>query len=291
MRRSLRGLYVIRGGAPGVTLVDNPQPGDPITPEQLAHLRAKGDLKAGDVLEASDAGDGLGMLEVKFSTFNTWYRIDSFWEGTFLERTVPGAFKKTLAERGAQNKILFNHGMDFNIGDKALAIPEEYGERKDSPFLAGQLFDTSYNRDLLPGLRAGAYGSSFMFEVIGESWDNEPERSDYNPDGIPERTIHEARTFEAGPVTWPANPDATAGLRSGTDWYGSQVCEHDKDQYEDLVRSFAAFRTLNGLHVPTGAPESDSADKPKTPAPVQGRHATGIDQAARKRYASILMME
>jgi phage head maturation protease len=224
------------------------------------------------------------MLEVKFSKFDTWYRIDSFWEGTFLERTVSGAFKKTLAERGGQNKILFNHGQDLNIGDKALAVPTEWGERKDSPFLAGELFDTSYNRDLLPGLRAGAYGSSFMFEVLGESWDNEPERSADNPDGIPERTIHEVRTMEAGPVTWPANPDATAGMRSGTDWYGEQIHGRDTDRYDDLVRSFAAFRSLNKLPTPSGAGQNAV-----TPTPEEGRH--GMSKAARERRLSLLTLK
>jgi phage head maturation protease len=143
VKRSLRGLYVIRGGAAGATLA----------------ARAKKEEKEAEPIE-----DGrLGTLEVNFSKFNSWYRIDSFWEGTFLERTAPGSFKKTIAERGGQVKILFNHGMDMNIGDKVLATPEVIEERKDSPYLEGPLFDTSYNRDLLPGLRAGAYGSSFMF--------------------------------------------------------------------------------------------------------------------------------
>lgn len=271
MKRSLRGLYVIRGGAVGAVLT-----------------RAKEEPAEEDEAPAEETtSEGLGMLEVKFSTFNTWYRIDSFWEGTFLERTVSGAFKKTLAERGAQNKILFNHGMDFNIGDKALAIPEEFGERKDSPFLAGQLFDTTYNRDLLPGLRVGAYGSSFMFEVLGETWENEPEKSEHNPDGLPERTIQEVRTFEAGPVTWPANPDATAGLRSGTDWYGGQVRERDADQYEDLVRSFEAFRSLNKLVTPRADHVLRSSTG--TPTPDEGRHVTGSLARAQRRLTLMSM--
>jgi len=269
VKRSLRGLYVIRGGAvsPSVT-------------------RAKKEEKETDAAPA----EGLGMLEVNFSKFNTWYRIDSFWEGTFLERTAPGSFKKTISERGSQVKILFNHGMDMLTGDRALAMPEVIEERKEGPYLEGELFDTSYNRDLLPGLRAGAYGSSFMFEVLHDEWNDEPEKTSDNPDGIPERTIHEVRLFEAGPVTWPANPDATAGVRSGTDWYGEQMRSRDADQYTDLVRSFSAFRALNGLHVPSGTPQPQPEEVPETPAP-QGRHATGIDQAARQRYASLLSME
>jgi HK97 family phage prohead protease len=210
------------------------------------------------------------------------------WEGTFMERTVPGSTKKTLAERGGQVKMLFNHGMDFNIGDKALAVPEEYGERKDSPYLAGPLFDTSYNRDLLPGLRAGAYGSSFMFEVLGETWNREPEPSDYNPDALPERTITEVRLHEAGPVTWPANPDATASVRSGMDWYADQVQRRDPDRLQDLVRSFTAFRALHGLDTPQRAVEPVRSE-PEPPTPMDmGRHVAGVTAAARRRRLTLI---
>jgi HK97 family phage prohead protease len=265
-QRSLRGLYVIRGGAAGTALRAATKKAEEKDVEQ----------------EETDTGDGrLATLEVNFSVFNAWYRIDSWWEGTFLERTSPGSFKKTISERGSQVKILFNHGMDLNIGDKVLSTPEVIEERKTSPYLEGPLFDTSYNRDLLPGLRSGAYGSSFMFEVIRDSWNNEPDKSEDNPDGLPERTIEEVRLFEAGPVTWPANPDATAGVRSGTDWYGEQVKQRDGERYDDLVRTFEAFRSLNGLRNP-------SAPKPQSPAPDPGRHVEGMSAAMRKRRLTIL---
>lgn len=273
MKRSLRGLYVIRGGSAGPSLAE----------------RAKKAEDKEDVSTEETSGDSLGTLEVNFSRYNEWYRIDSWWEGTFLERIAPGAFKKTLAERGGQTKILFNHGMDFSIGDKVLAMPQEYGDRKESPFLAGSLFDTSYNRDLLPGLRVGAYGSSFMFETLGESWENEPEKSEYNPDGLPERTITEVRLYEAGPVTWPANPGATAGMRCGTDWYGEQIrARGDSGQFEDLVRSFTAFRALNGLHTPEGVHSSSGPDS-AVPTPT-GRHI-GMSKSARQRRLTLLSME
>lgn len=262
MKRSLRGLYVIRGGAVGATLSER--------------AKAKEEEKAA----APDDGR-LGTLEVNFSIFNRFYRIDSFWEGTFLERTEPGAFKKTISERGMQTKILFNHGMDFNIGDKVLSTPELIEERKDSPYLEGPLFDTSYNRDLLPGLRAGAYGSSFAFEVIRDEWNNEPEKSEENPDGIPERTIKEVRLFEAGPVTWPANPDATSSIRSGMDWYAGQLAERDPEHHAEQVRSWTAFRALNGL---------SRAGAPEAPAP-EGRHSQGMNAAARSRRLKLLSME
>lgn len=231
-------------------------------------------VRAGSLHRADDTSDGLGLLSVRFSPFDTWYEINSWWEGRFLERTVAGAFKKTAREAKRSDglfstKMLFNHGMDFSIGDKILAVPNRFEEvREDGyngPLIEGDLLDTSYNRDLEPGLRAGAYGSSFMFSVIRESWENEPDKSDHNPDGLPERTLQELRTFEAGPVTWPASPTATAGMRSrsGTDAWMERVASRNQARYDDLVRSYKAARELYQTPdykpgTPTPEPDSDS---------------------------------
>ena len=74
-------------------------------------------------------------------------------------------------------------------------------------------------RELIPGLEAGVYGTSFRFKVIREHVVQSPERSYYNEHALPERTIREARVFELGPVTFRAYAGASAGVRSPTDWY------------------------------------------------------------------------
>lgn len=212
-------------------------------------------VRSGALFRATEEGDDLGTLFVRFSPFNTWYEINSWWEGRFLERTLPGAFKKTASEAKRSDgtfstKVLFNHGSDFNIGDKPLAVPSRFEEINvdgyHGPEIEGRLLDTSYNRDLLPGLRANAFGSSFMFEVLREDWNNEPDPSDHNPEGLPERSVQEVRTFEAGPVTWPASPTATAGMRSlsGTDPYMERVAARSASRHETLVSSYAAFRAM-----------------------------------------------
>lgn len=203
----------------------------------------------------TDTEDGLGTLWVRFSPFDTPYEINSYWEGRFIERTRPGAFKKTISESKRSDgrystKVLFNHGSDLNIGDKPLATVERMSEINEDgyhgPELSGRLYDTSYNRDLEPPLRDGALGSSFMFEVIRESWNMEPESSDTNPEGLPERDIEEVRLFEAGPVTWPASPTASAGMRSrcNTDGWMEQLAARSSQRYEALVRSYEASRAL-----------------------------------------------
>jgi len=213
-----------------------------------------------------DNREGLGVMDVRFSPFETWYRVDSFWEGTFMERTVKGAFKRTIAahnqarKAGAhQVKTLFNHGQDMYVDQKLLGEIDELSEDEDSARSSVWLWDTSYNRDLLPGLRSGAYGSSFMFRVVKETWDNEPQASDYNPDGLPERTIKEVRLFEAGPVTWPANPAATAGMRcmSATDSYYENLARRDPSRVESMRSKLFALRDVGPAIAPTPDPREE----------------------------------
>ncbi|MFI2437412.1 HK97 family phage prohead protease [Streptomyces sp. NPDC018693] len=270
---AIRGLQLIRGGAMAPAL----------TPRRP---RVRADDTDGDSGE-------MPVMTVEFSRFDTWYEIDSWWEGRFLERTKRGAFKRTIKSQGAAGvKVLFNHGRDMQIHQKVLGVANVLEERDTSPYMEVPLLDTSYNRDLVPGLEAGAYGSSFMFEVIGESWNREPGQADHNPEGLPERTITEVKLFEAGPVTWPANPDATAGLRSGVDWLMDELAERDSDQYQELVRSFAAFRALHGLGTPSreDGPAAPAPPTPQAPAPgpSPARHASGFSAAQRQRRMSLL---
>jgi hypothetical protein len=75
------------------------------------------------------------------------------------------------------------------------------------------LFRTEYVRELLPALKHGQFGASFRFQVLSESVNRNPGKSDYNPDGIEERRISAMKVREFGPVTFPAYSGATAGMR------------------------------------------------------------------------------
>jgi len=199
-------------------------------------------LGAGLELRHDDGDDGLGRLVLRFSRFDVWYEVDSFWEGLFLERTKPGSFKQTIREDRDQMRVLFDHGFDMTTGNKVLGPIDDLREDPDSPVGEVPLFDTSYNRDLLPGLKASVYGSSMRMRVLGESWDDEPGESDHNPKGIPERTISRVRVLEFGPVTFPANPDATAEMasakvRSLTDQFYERLRQRDEPAFAAAVRA------------------------------------------------------
>lgn len=242
-------------------------------------------------------GDGAPILEVRFSPFDTWYEVNSWWEGNFMERTVKGAFSKTMAEARAAAvmpvKMLFDHGYDPSIGNKPLSAVEELDEEDDSAVARGALFtEASYVRDLMPGLRAGVFGSSFRFRVMQEQWADEPGTADHNPKGLPERTITEVRLFEQGPVTFPASPTATAGIRSAavsmTDAYYARMRARNPEAVEQLAARATELHMTRTSGRPAAA-RSTAADHeaaqhhPDEPA---RSHSGGI--AASRRRAVLL---
>jgi HK97 family phage prohead protease len=241
---------------------------------QVVTVRAK---KADAQPEEKAEGDGrLDTVEIRFSPYNVWYRIDSMWEGTFMERTSPGAFAKTIKE-SRSTQVLFDHGHDPQIGAKVLGPVESLSEEKDSPVGVVPLLDTSYNRDLLPGIRAGLYGSSFRMRVIKDEWNDEPGRSAWNEDGIPERTIKEVRMFEFGPTPFPANPEATTGVRSLTDVWFELERDRDASRYTRLLEEVRSVRT--------GWPEAARSALPGTPATNHTKDEPDTDPLAGATYA------
>lgn len=241
------------------------QPGNAgqYTPEQLAEVKKRimaacqkfgidtdGDMnsahfapdvdvvRSGGGLELQPGEDGsLGTLTGRFSEFGRWYPVSSRLEGNFLERVAPGSTLDTIRDNRDSMRVLFDHGMDGLIGNKVLGPIKVLEERSDGPYYEVPLFDTSYNRDLLPGLKAGVYGASMRMRVTGDEWNDEPKRSADNPDGVPERTITRMKVLEFGPVTFPANPGASAGVRSATDEFYGRLAEVNPPAFADAVRA------------------------------------------------------
>lgn len=164
------------------------------------------DLPTAEVEYRAATDGGLGTLTGYAAVFNSDTTIDS-WEGRFVERIAPGAFAKTLRDRGNMVKVLFNHGFDPSIGDKPLGKPSVMKENSRGLYVEVPLDDTSYNRDLVASLKSGALdGMSFRFSVVREEVD---ESSD-----LPVRTLRELKLYEFGPVTFPAYEATTAGVRA-----------------------------------------------------------------------------
>lgn len=201
-----------------------------------------------DIGELRSEGGEMPVMDGHFSVFDGWYEINSSFEGHFMERVAPGAFRKTFNDdagrknAGDRIKVLLEHGHDPTVADKPLGVPRALEEDGQGARYEVPLLDTSYVRDLVPALKAGAYGSSFRFRVLHDEWEEAPERSDSNPDGIPERTIKEVRVMEFGPTMYPANAGASAGIRSTTDEYYAGLKRRQPEQYAAAVRSAQTVR-------------------------------------------------
>lgn len=243
--------------------------------------------------DSASEDEGPGMLVGHFSVFNEWFEINSWFEGHFLERTAPGSFKATFNSWRSSSdphriQCMLEHGYDPTVGDKPLGINETLAEDKVGAAYEARLFDASYVREIVPALEAGVYGSSYRFRVIRDSWNYEPDESEHNPNGIPERTIIEQMVFEHGPTVFPANPLATAGLRSATDHFYEKLRSRNPRAYDEMVRRATELRTstTGDAAKPRTSPAVDAANTPPV-APPHGTRRSPLDakQALRRLKA------
>ena len=210
---------------------------------------------------AADAG--MPTMVGRFASPGEWTEINSIVEGHFMERMAPSAFEKTIQESKARMRVLFHHGLDPRLGMQVLGPIARLDP--DTSYEV-PLFDTPEVRSLVPGLEAGQYGASFKFSVVKEDTDIKPQRSDWNPRGIPQVTITEAKVREFGPTPLPAYPGASAGLRSVTDEFLLVSLHSNPERLRLLVESLRAAALLE----PT-EPEPDGAT---TRSPVEPPHST-----------------
>jgi HK97 family phage prohead protease len=158
-------------------------------------------------------------LHGHLAVFDEWAEVNSRLEGRFMERMQRGAFTRTLRDNGDRLRVLFNHGEDPQIGFKPLGRITSLQEDQRGVAYEVELFDVDYVQSLLPALEAGQFGSSFTFRPLKDKRQvvSRPQRSDFNPEGIPEVTVQELNMREFGPCMFPVYAGTTAGLRSMTD--------------------------------------------------------------------------
>lgn len=183
-----------------------------LRPGLLAELRSGGtpegtaELRFGPAAEVRAADDGA------WKGGGTAIVYDSRSEnlGGFVEIVKPGAARDVLA-RDPDTRALFNHNPDHVLGrtrsgtlrleDTPSGLEYEF----DAP-------DTQVARDLRVLLDRGDVSqSSFAFRVAPDAveWDEDPET------GLLVRVIHRfSAIHDVSPVTYPAYPAATSGLRS-----------------------------------------------------------------------------
>lgn len=155
--------------------------------------------------EVRAAGDGLNFRGYA-AVFDRW--SDDL--GGFREQLAPGAFTKTLVEKGRSRrspiKMFLNH--DWNV-----VLASTYGkeptlrlsEDERGLLVDADLPDNEWGRPVRDAVQRGDISSmSFGFNVHSDEWS--ADRS--------ERRVTEVKLWEVSPITaWPAYPDTSASVR------------------------------------------------------------------------------
>lgn len=185
------------------------------------------------------------------AVFNQW----SEDLGGFREKIRQGAFAKTIKE--ADVRALFNHDPNYVLGrnkagtlslsedDKGLAI------EVDPP-------DTQWARDLLVSIDRGDINQmSFGFSTIKDEWAGK--------DGDTTRELVEVKLYDVSPVTYPAYPQTSVGVRSVEidkmraillkHEHGIPVSEEDRTFIEDTIK---VLETISPA--PEREPEQDEPE-------------------------------
>lgn len=227
--------------------------------------------------ERRDGTDGRPTLAGHAAVFDVWTEIED-WDGVYRERIMPGAFRKTLRERGVP-KVMLNHGRHPSVGSLPLGVCSRALEDDTGLWIECPLSETAYNRDVvIPLLSDRALdGMSFMFDVIRETWTDDVEGG-----ALPERTIHEVRLYEAGPVTWPAYEQTDVALRARAATLPTALT------VEERAARFEAWRSEISGTATTAAPPDGDAPCVRPPTPGESPAPAATTVAHRRRRALAL---
>ena len=169
-----------------------------------------------EIRSADDKGVRIGGYAAKFGVMSENL-------GGFREQIQRGAFADVL---GNDVRALINHDANLVLGrttSGTLTIAED----ENGLSYEVQLPDTQAARDLAQSIKRGDVSqSSFAFSIApgGDDWTEDPETGGYI------RTVKKVgRLFDVSPVTYPAYPDATIGMRS-LDAFKTQRANTEKEQ-------------------------------------------------------------
>lgn len=154
--------------------------------------------------------------------------------GGFREQISPGAFSDVLDD---DVRCLFNHDSNLILG-RTISGTCRIGQDDAGLWYEVDLPDTQTARDLAVAIDRGDVNQSsfgFRIAVDGAQWDE-------NDDGVYIRTIKRVgRLYDVSPVTLPAYPEASVGMRSLDAWRtekGAQTA-----QVQAHIRRQVAART------------------------------------------------
>lgn len=141
----------------------------------------------------------------------------------FREVIKPGAFKDAIPISDV--RALWNHNADYVLG-RSTAGTLTLKEDDKGLYVEIDTPDTQWAKDLLVSMKRGDVNQmSFAFIVSDCNWDEVK-------DGMPIRTITKIQElFDVSPVTYPAYPDTSVGVRSAQEIFAEYHPEPPKQEY------------------------------------------------------------
>lgn len=148
--------------------------------------------------QVREAGEGAAPELVGYASVFNSESVISDWFSDWREEVSPGAFKKTIRE--GDIRALFNHDPNIVLGrNKAGTL--ELREDEHGLHTVIRPPDNEWGRPVMDAVRRGdVSGMSITFQVIKQQMEYPPKGTE----GMPKRTIKEARLMDVSPVTFPA---------------------------------------------------------------------------------------
>ncbi len=234
--------------------------------------------------------------------FDTQTRIDNWFEGTFDEEFVRGAFKRTLGQRTP--KLMFEHGRHALVGSMPLGRFDSLTETDDGLEVDAEMFDNWLIEPIIQGLDSEAIDSmSIRFRPIHTDVIEAEARTDEGKDnGVPLHRIKEAELFELGPVMFPAYEETSADLRSLA---GMKLDELDLRDRDVRLRLAMALLSADGTagdgagsNLRPGTPPVEAGGPARQSGPTQQGHPDSKprdeimrEAAALERFVDVLNIE
>jgi HK97 family phage prohead protease len=181
---------------------------------------------------AEDDGDGL-TLSGYAAVFNTPTRIQDH-HGEYDEVIAPGAFKRTIQAR--KPVLMFEHGKHPLIGSMPIGAIQELREDDAGLFVKARLFDNWMIEPLRAAISERAIeGMSFRFSIPEgkQTWSKRQGDVDL-------RTVRETKTYELGPVVFPAYPTTSIALRSLSMLLPGELSVVERNDADDLGSTLTA---------------------------------------------------
>jgi HK97 family phage prohead protease len=167
-----------------------------------------------------------------------WRQLSNPIYGTFREMFEKGAFSQSIIDRASDIFATWQHDFGEVLGrsPNTLSVQEdEIGLRYviDPPKWAEKYVETIQRGDVR--------GSSFTFVAsrVEYDWESDPQ--------YVIRTVRQAQLYEVAPVTMPAYPQSTAGVRSEQDVAEFIRAEKSKrqNQTRDYLERNRALRDIS----------------------------------------------